>query len=316
MFQASASGKIILFGEHAVVYGRPAIAVPVSCIQAIATVTAAAPGQGLVLDLPDIQQYLVATPASASQPLARVAMRALETLGLAPAPDWLVTLRSTVPVASGLGSGAAAATAIVRALAAAAGASLTAAEVSALVYESEQLYHGTPSGIDNTVIAYDLPVWFIRGHPPQPFAIAHPFVVVIGDTGIASPTSVAVGDVRRRRQAEPERYERLFDAVGEIAHAARAAIETGQVAALGPLMDANQRLLQEMGVSSQALDHLCLAARRSGALGAKLSGGGRGGNMIALVQPPGAGPVAEALLRAGARRVFSTQVSAPFPRAP
>jgi mevalonate kinase len=306
--QASAPGKIILFGEHAVVYGRPAIAAPVTAVQATATVTPGAADQGLALDLPDVQQHIAAGGVDADQPLAHVARLALQALGLVTAPDWLVTLRSTIPVASGLGSGAAAATAIVRALAAAAGRTLEAAQVSALVYESEKLFHGTPSGVDNTVIAYGLPVWFVRGEPPQPFAIGRPLTLVIGDTGVASPTSITVGDVRRGWQAEPARFEALFDAVGQIAQAARQAIEAGAIAALGPLMDQNHALLQQMGVSSAALDRLCQAARQAGALGAKLSGGGRGGNMIALARPGEAQALSLALGQAGAARVLATQL--------
>lgn len=308
MIQANAPGKIILFGEHAVVYGQPAIAAPVMHVQATATVTPAAAGEGLVLDLPDIGQHLAASQEMLRQPLARVAMLTLALLGLEAAPDWQITLRSTIPVASGLGSGAAAATAIVRALAAAAGMTLTPAQVSALVFESEKLFHGTPSGVDNTVIAYGQPVWFVRGEPPQPFAIAQPWGLVVGDTGVASPTAATVGDVRRGWQAEPARFEALFDAVGQVVHAARRAVAAGDVVALGPLMERNHSLLQEMGVSSPALDRLCQAARQAGALGAKLSGGGRGGNMIALVQPDAAQRVANALLRAGAVRSFPTVI--------
>ena len=85
-------------------------------------------------------------------------------------------------------------------------------------------------------------------------------------------------------------------------------VADGDVLALGPLMERNHSLLQEMGVSSPALDRLCQAARQAGALGAKLSGGGRGGNMIALVQPDAAQQMAEALLRAGAVRAFPTMI--------
>ena len=140
MVQASASGKIILFGEHAVVYGRPAIAVPVTQVRATATVTAAQPGSGLLLDLPDIEQQWP-WPQATWQPLAHVAT--LQPASLAwPAPGLADHLGSTIPIASGLGSGAAAATAIVRAMAAAAGKQLTPAQVSALVFESETLFHG------------------------------------------------------------------------------------------------------------------------------------------------------------------------------
>lgn len=307
MATGSAPGKVILFGEHAVVYGRPAIAAPVSQLAATAAVTAGEPGSGCVLDLSDLGETIPVTGASIGQPLALAARLALEALGV-PSPDWRITVHSTIPISSGLGSGAAAATAIVRALAAAAGQSLDAAQTAALVFESEKLFHGTPSGVDNTVVAYEQPVWFVRGQPPQPFAIARPFTLVIGDTGIASPTSVAVGDVRRAWQADRARYEALFDAAAEVALAARAAITTGESAALGPLMDRNHGLLQRMGVSCDALDGLCRAARAAGALGAKLSGGGRGGNMIALVEAGSEQAVSKALQQAGAARAIITHV--------
>lgn len=303
-----APGKIILFGEHAVVYGQPAIAAPVTHVQTTATVAARPAGHGLLLDLPDVQQRVPVLTANPGQPLAHVARLAWQAFGVQPDPDLTLTVRSTIPVASGLGSGAAAATAIVRALAAVAGVKVTPAEVSALVYRSEQLFHGSPSGVDNTVIAYNMPVWFVRGHAPEPFAIARPFTLVIGDTGVASPTAATVGDVRRQWQAEPARLEVLFAAVGDVARAARAAIAAGDVAALGPLLDANQRLLQAMQVSSPELDALCTAARQAGALGAKLSGGGRGGNMLALVADEQRTAVLDALRAAGAVRAFATLV--------
>ncbi len=308
MKTGSAPGKIILFGEHAVVYGRPAIAAPVSQLTATATVTPGTPGSGCVLDLHDIGQTVPVTGEPTMQPLALVTRTTLDALEIA-TPDWHIILRSTIPVSSGLGSGAAAATAIVRAIAAAAGRFLTASEISALVFESERLFHGTPSGIDNTVVAYEQPVWFVRGQPPEPFAVARPVTLVIGDTGIASPTSVTVGDVRRGWQAEPARYEALFDAVGHIVVAARDAIQIGDTGALGRLMDENHALLQQMNVSSPELDRLCITAREAGALGAKLSGGGRGGNMIALARDDEAEPLVAALSAAGARRVVVTVVA-------
>lgn len=309
MVQASASGKIILFGEHAVVYGRPAIAVPVTQVRATATITAAQPGSGLALNLPDVGEVWKVIGQSATQPLAHVAGLAARQLELSPFPDWSITLRSTIPVASGLGSGAAAATAIVKAMAAAAGRLLTPADVSALVFESETLFHGQASGIDNTVIAYEQPVWFVRGQAPQPFPIGRTFTIVIGDTGIASPTRLAVGDVRAGWQADTERFEALFDEIDAVVQAARRAIEVGDAAALGPLMNANHRLLQAVGVSSPELDALCQAARDAGAAGAKLSGGGRGGNMIALAPAGRAETIASALLAAGAVRTVVTDVA-------
>jgi mevalonate kinase len=320
-----ASGKVILFGEHAVVYGRPALAVPVTQVQAEAVVEVGAPGSGLTIVARDLGEQITLRDAPADQPLAAVARLALTHMGLAD-PDWRITIHSTIPVASGMGSGAAVSAAIVRSLADAKSKSanqqisntqhairniypeLTAADLSALVYKVEKLHHGTPSGIDNTVIATGQPVYFVRGQPPQPFPIERPFWLVIADTGIRSPTKITVGDVRLAWQQEPARYEALFDRIGAVAEAARAAICAGQIEALGPPMDENHVLLQELGVSCAELDALVAAARVAGACGAKLSGGGRGGNMIALVTEATASDVADALRSAGAARVILTVV--------
>jgi mevalonate kinase len=198
--------------------------------------------------------------------------------------------------------------AVIRALSAFLGMPLPLERVSALAYEVEKIHHGTPSGIDNTVITYGKPVYFVRGQPIQTLHPAVPFTIVIGDTGIASPTAIAVGDVRRGWGSDPQRYEAIFDEIGEISGQARATIQAGTPEVLGPLMDDNHLYLQDLGVSSLELDRLVSAARQAGALGAKLSGGGRGGNMIALAEPVTAQVVASALLKAGAQRTIVTEV--------
>jgi mevalonate kinase len=136
--------------------------------------------------------------------------------------------------------------------------------------------------------------------------VARPIHLLIADTGVPSPTKIAVGDVNRAWKQDKSRYEALFDAVGDVAQRARNAIEGGDVIALGSLMNENQRILIEMGVSSPELERLIWAARAAGALGAKLSGGGRGGNMIALVRGQDEARVGRALLEAGAVRVIKT----------
>ncbi|RME53118.1 MAG: mevalonate kinase, partial [Caldilineae bacterium] len=159
-----------------------------------------------------------------------------------------------------------------------------------------------------TVIAYEQPVWFIKGQPPETFTVTQPFTLLIADSGVASPTRETVAAVRRAWQKEPERYERLFDAMGEIARAARRAIERGDPAALGPLMQENQRLLRAIGVSTPRLEQLIAGALEASAAGAKLSGGGGGGNIIALVEPATTEEVRAALEKAGAARVLTTVV--------
>jgi mevalonate kinase len=309
MTSASAPGKVILFGEHAVVYGRPALAVPVQAVQARAFVEPAA--GGFWIDAPAIGESYRLDEAlrDAGDPLALAVHLVCRRAEVA-VPEARLRLDSTIPMASGLGSGAAVCTAAVRALAAHLGLRLEPAEVAGMVFETEKLLHGTPSGIDNTVVAFEQPVYFVRGQAPRPLRVARPFRLLIGDTGRPSPTRVTVGDVRAGRADDPARYERLFDAIGSIAEAARDLIEAGRPEQLGPLMTRNHALLRELGVSSPELDGLVSAACRAGAGGAKLSGGGRGGNMLALVDEATAPAVQAALLGAGAANVLSTVVGA------
>jgi mevalonate kinase len=305
--QFSAPGKIILFGEHAVVYKRPAIAVPVTQVQATATVEPAPSGSGLMLIAADLDERISLAAASQDEPLAAAARLTLDHLSVSE-PDADLTISSTIPIASGLGSGAAVSTALVRALAGFLGHALEPAEIGALVFEVEKIHHGTPSGIDNTVIAYEQPVYFVRGRPIERLAVSEPFTLLIGDTGKPSSTGKIVGRVRRRWQRQPARYDALFDQIGDIADEARQAIESGDVEAMGPLMDENHKLLIELGISSPQLDELVETARLAGAMGAKLSGAGGGGNMIALVEDDFTKEVADALKEAGAARVICTRV--------
>lgn len=311
-FSASAPGKVILFGEHAVVYGRPAIAVPVTQVAAKATVTADLRGaSGAVrIQAPDIHLEALLSDLPPENPLAAAVHATASALKVSRLPSCSLRITSTIPVAAGLGSGAAVAVAIIRVLSAFLGHPLPDEQVSSLAFEVEKLHHGTPSGIDNTVITFAKPVYFIKGKTIQTLRLSRPFTLVIGDTGIHSPTSAVVGDVRKAWQADKDAYEALFDSTGALAESARQLIESGAVELLGPLMDANHGLLRKIGVSCPELEALVGAAREAGALGAKLSGGGRGGNMIALVTPPNAGRVADALQKAGAVRTIVTEIHA------
>lgn len=314
MITTTAPGKIILVGEHAVVYGRPAIAVPVWETLAQTTITPALTGQGCTLVAPDIHRRVVLAEAGQDEPLAVVTRLTLAHLAATPNPDWEIEVRSQIPIASGLGSGAALSTALVRAIYAQLGYTPDPAQVSALVYESERFYHGTPSGIDNTVIAYGMPVWFIRGQSPTTFHAQQALTLAIADSGVPAPTKETVGDVRRGWRADPACFEGWFDEIGAIAQAARHAIEEGELATLGELFNRNQTILAQLGVSSPSLNALLDAARQMGALGAKLSGGGRGGNVIALIDPGHADGITKALKAAGARSVIITTVDGHSPK--
>lgn len=307
MTTATAPGKIILFGEHAVVYGRPALAVPVTEVQAKATIQESAE-PGIWLEAPAVGLRAELSRLAPDHPLAAAVWGVFSALGIERLPNCLIRIESTIPVASGLGSGAAVSVALIRALAAHLGHPLPDERVSALAYEVEKLHHGTPSGIDNTVITYGQPVYFVRGQPLERLRVGMPFTLIIGDTGLPAPTKESVSDVRRLWQTDPLRWEKVFDQIGKIAHQAREYIERGEWRLLGKLMDTNHVLLQELTVSAPVLDRLVEAARQAGALGAKLSGGGRGGNMIALAEAESAPTIAEALRTAGAKMTIITQV--------
>ena len=307
---ASAPGKIILFGEHAVVYGHPAIAAPVNQVQARAMVMPH-PGQpsgSIKLEAPDINLEGPLKNLPLDHALHKAVKLTLEELNIQNPPAFRLRVTSGIPLAAGLGSGAAVTVAVMRAVAGFLGHRLPDEAVNRLTFEIEKIHHGTPSGIDNTVVTYAQPVYFIKGQPIETLTVKQPFTIVIGDTGIPSPTAIAVGDVRHGWQAEPDKYNEIFNACGQIAQQARGHIKSGQIEALGPLMNTNHEWLAKMGVSSPTLDHLVLTAQTAGAWGAKLSGGGRGGNMIALAAPQQAEQIAAALLQAGATNIITTTI--------
>lgn len=306
---------MILCGEHAVVYGEPAIAIPVTSRRVSVTVEPGEPGTGLVFAAHDLGARWHANSGVTDPrltPIEFIVGRTLAYLQQGPA-DLVLTITSELPPASGLGSSAAVAVALIRAVAGWFGATIPPANLSALAYESECLQHGTPSGIDNTVVAYEQPIGYVRppaGTPQfEPFRPRLPLHLLIADTGISSITREVVAAVRAAWQADPVTYNAHFAAIGRLVRQAREAIAAGDPVALGRLLDQNHTLLQAIGVSCPELDRLVTAARRAGALGAKLSGAGRGGNMLALVTPETSTPVTDALLAAGARQVIATTIA-------
>lgn len=308
---ASAPAKIILFGEHTVVYGHPAIAAPVHEVEARVTITAQPTRSGPPeIEAPQIGLKTTLDRLQADHPIACAFQLVAEALGLDHWPAFHLRLTSSIPVASGMGSSAATAVALVRALSAFMGHPLSDSEVCALAYRLEQRHHGTPSGIDNTVITFARPIFFVRHQPVEFLTFAKPLHLLIGDTGIKGLTREAVAGVRQRLEQDPIGYGNLFQAIADLTHRAKEALMQGETEVVGTLMTENHRLLVEMGVSSPELNRLVEAALGAGALGAKLSGGGQGGIMIALVHPQNVHQVEQALRQAGAVNVLSTEVPA------
>ena len=280
-----AGAKVILLGEHAVVYGRPALATGIPLTLEAEAVRGAGPA--------------LQSDAAADDRGPRLVRAAADALGLDPA-EWIVRVRSEIPAGRGLGSSAALSVATLRALAQAGGCPMSSDDELVLGRRLEVLFHGTPSGIDPAAAALGCCFRFVRGDPPavQPLAnrVAIPLLIAFGDT--VRSTAAAVGGLRDRWQADRARHERAFDRVAGVVTAGQAALERGDLEAFATACDANQDLLVELGVSSPEIDARVATARRAGALGAKLTGGGAGGAIIAVAPDPE--PVVHALRNAGA----------------
>jgi mevalonate kinase len=304
LIERSACAKVILCGEHSVVYGRPAIALPLPALRVRARMKATS--RPFIIHAQDVNEIVAAGDLSGEtlNPLARIAQLTLARLQQAP-PAAELSITSAIPVGANLGSGAAVSVAVARAIAAFFGHDLSAGAASALAYEVEKIHHGTPSGIDNTVVAYEQPVWFVKDSEPRVLTIPSPPALVIGDTGFSMPTRVPVGEVRAAWEHDRDRMEGLFNAITSLVYISREALQKSDWPVLGHAMNANHMLLQQINVSCAELDALCNAAREAGALGAKMSGGGRGGNMIALARDAAhADAIRAALLQSGAKRVL------------
>ena len=274
-------GKVILFNEHFVVFHVPSI---VSAIDKATTATVEpSAGPGWTLD--DRRQT---TPGYKEEKLEQQRESIeliLKAAGIDPTKNPIkITFGGDLVAASGIGASAASCTAFARALSDEFNLGLSDDQINELAYEGEKGYHGIPSGIDNTAATYGGLLWFVRGKPNviERMEIAKPVEVVMGNTGLVANTKAAVAGVRERKERNPEKYSKLFKEAEILVHEARKALESYDLEAVGKLMDENHRLLQAIEVSCNELDHLVELARANGAYGAKMTGGGLGGNMVAL----------------------------------
>ena len=294
---AAGHGKIILFGEHAVVYGSRAIAAPVP-LAVRARVVEEEDGVWLVVPRWGVEQRLRTDPAkqrSFEVPAALI----LNELGLTDR-SMRIEVYSEMPRAMGLGGSAAVAVAIIRALDRHFELGLTDDAVNALAYQCECVAHGTPSGIDNTVATFGQPLVYRKGEPPQihPLDLPEPITFVVGMTGVESLTAKMVARVREGRERNPDVYDTMFKGLDAVSGQALEALRRNDLERLGELMNVCQGLLNGLGVSSWELEELIQIARENGALGAKLTGGGGGGSMIALC-PDNADKVVAGIQEAG-----------------
>ncbi|MCY3660661.1 MAG: mevalonate kinase [Caldilineaceae bacterium] len=310
MNHASAPGKAILTGEHSVVYGYGAIAVPVVQRRLYAYIHAASPGYGTVIASEQMQVVARLGHASDSLPALTLALQSvLDLAGQAEIPDWMIYLRGNIPVASGMGSSAAAACALVRAAGDALALSMPKDEVNRIVLDSEVLQHGNPSGVDNAVVVWEQPVWFERTTGPSRMQIKAEATFLLADTGVRASTAEAVAGVAARRQAHVADYDRWLGAMGSVSLAVKDALVAGNMDVLPYLLNRNQEYLRRIGVSHPACERLIEAALAGGASAAKVSGAGLGGLVLVLCGRDQQAELAFRLEQAGA--VDTVEVALP-----
>jgi hydroxymethylglutaryl-CoA reductase len=276
-------GKVVILGEHSVVYGRHAIAVPVPLVIK-ALVEDHDKGIHLIIPRWGIEYELAANPQD-RRSFERPAGVMLDELGLG-GRSMRIEVFPEVPRSMGLGGSAAMAVAIVRALDKHFKLGLTDDEVNRLAFESEKVAHGNPSGLDNTLACYAKPLVYRRGDPPlvEPLNIREPIPAVIGMTGYEGLTAKTVGRVREAWKKDQQLYERIFDQIDALVLRGVQAIQDGDVKLLGEMMNICHGMLNALQVSTPELEQLVDIARENGALGAKLTGGGGGGSIIAVCE--------------------------------
>lgn len=297
-----APGKYIILGEHAVVHGEPALAAPLDTLSSIATIspTASNGNKGLSITAPDINLSEHLHSLHQNNPIADIVRRTLLAINHHDSISANLTISSTIPIASGLGSSASVSTAISRSIAKFFGHNLTNNTISDIVYKTEALQHGNPSGIDNTVIAHQVPMLFSKATRPKHLRPAQSLYYVLADSKKPSDTITTVNSFSKQRLLKSTLFNRNIRKIGRLAKSASLAFQDGDHKKLGALMTNNHILLQQLGVSTKQLDKLVNIAIEAGATGAKLSGAGYGGHIIAQVSKQTMPTVIKALKATGA----------------
>ncbi|MFC7430733.1 MULTISPECIES: mevalonate kinase [unclassified Agrococcus] len=300
---ATAHAKAILVGEHSVVHGAPAIATPLDALTITAT-AARSRGAHSTLTTDDYTGTLDDAPEGLAPTVAAVRL-AMEHVHAAPLD---VEVRNEVPLSAGLGSSAATAAAIVRAIAGCAEVELDEPTLHALVHQAEQVAHGTPSGLDARTVVAPGPIWFQSG-ASRPLPVGAPVTLVVADSGSRGSTREMVAHVQHLRRTEHEHVEQAIATLTQVVHDFADGLERGDVDALGTAMSTAHAQLRGLGVSTPHLDTLVEAAMAAGSAGAKLTGGGGGGCVLALARTADDAPaIAAALRAAGARATWTATV--------
>ncbi|NBJ70610.1 MULTISPECIES: mevalonate kinase [Clostridia] len=275
-----AYSKLILIGEHAVVHGQPAIAIPFPLV-GVETVVEHLPGP-VKIDTTFYHGSIAEAPKSL-EGIVKCVEETMDYLNI-PCQDMLIRITSSIPPGKGLGSSASVAISVVRSLFAYFDESYTDEELLQLANIAETFAHGAPSGIDTLTITSQSPVWYEKEHPTNFIKLSEDFHFVVADSGRVGDTRLAVESVANLLKKTPKRIQRKLERIGKLTHDAKQALEKKGKHILGHMLNEAQKELEALGVSDTGLNRLIDFARQEGALGAKLTGGGNGGCIIALAQ--------------------------------
>lgn len=277
-------GKVILFGEHFVVYGLPAIASAIGSKTTASVRRMDKPGLNLIDNRSEIPGYKVKKKKEQDKSIDNI----FAYFEIDPEKQGLeINFAGDLVAASGIGASAASCAALSRALNDEFKLGFDNEKINTAAYEGEKGYHGTPSGIDNTAATYGGLIWFKRNLHGGPNVIEklkmkEPVEIVIASTGVTASTSKVVAEVKQQREEQPQKFDQIFENYKQLVGEARKALIENNLNKLGKLMNENQELLRQINVSSTELEDMINIAMDQGAIGAKLTGTGRGGNMFVL----------------------------------
>ncbi len=305
--RVSAPAKVILFGEHFVVYGEPAIVLAIDKRAHVRVRLREDPRIYINSNSLELSGFFTGDSFQPErggkeargklEPIKIAAQKVLDASEEKAGVD--IEVLSQIPVAAGLGSSAAVAAAVAAGVSQLLDLKMPKEKIYSIALEAERFIHGTPSGIDPAISTYGGAILFQKSKGIMPLKADIDLPLVVGDTGIKRSTGDMVAELRRRRARYPSVINPVLKVGGEIVRGGVKALKSGDIQALGELMNMNQGLLSAVGVSNEPLERLIYAAREAGALGAKLTGAGGGGCMIALCHEEKLKDVAEAVKDVG-----------------
>ncbi len=303
--EATAPGKAILFGEHSVVYRGPAIVLAVDKKGKVIAEKRDNDNR-IYFDALDLgfsgyfdgDKYTSITGADwRGERLVAFMIAAKKTMENFDIESGLnIKIRSDIPIAAGLGSSAALSVATVGAVGELFGG-LSKEEICNIAYEGEKVVHGNPSGIDNNISTYGGVLVYEKGKELQRVKLGEDFPFIIGDSKRKRSTKKLVRRVRDLRDRQPELIDGIIDNIARISVQGLEALKDGDFRTLGDLMNVNHGLLSALGVSIAKLDTMVHASRGSGAYGAKLTGAGGGGCMMAIADAQNIRSIEKAIWR-------------------